>query len=57
MSIPEQRQVSEEPRLLQDDDTIANTDIPEKSEDTGFLLNDSLWNEVIDSQNPFLLGC
>ena len=57
MNIPEQRQVSEEPRLLQDDDTIANTDIPEKSEDTGFLLNDSLWNEVIDSQNPFLLGC
>lgn len=49
--------MSEEPRLLQDDDTIANTDIPEKSEDTGFLLNDSLWNEVIDSQNSFLLGC
>jgi len=57
MNIPEQRQVSEEPRLLQDDDTIANTDVPEKPEDTGFLLSDSLWNEVIDSQNSFLLGC
>lgn len=57
MNIPEQRQVPEDPSSLHHDDIVIYVNIPEKPEDTGFLPSESLWDDVIDSQNFLLLGC